>query len=118
MPAGGRPEYCRRMSQLEASRIRHAVVFRLAHPKGSDAEADFLRAIRALEAIDGVEAFELGREVSPKNAYDFGLVMEFADQSAYDAYNGHPDHVRFVEERWTAEVADFMEVDTVALPAS
>ncbi len=106
------------MSPLEGSRIRHAVVFRLAHPHGSEAEADFLRALRELEAIDGVEAFELGREVSPKNSYDFGLVMEFAGQSAYDAYNGHPDHVRFVRDRWDAEVADFMEVDTVALPAS
>ncbi len=106
------------MSPLEASRIRHAVVFRLAHPQGSDAEADFLAAIRRLEAIDSVEAFELGREVSLKNSYDFGLVMEFADQSAYDAYNGHPDHVRFVSERWEAEVADFMEVDTVALQAA
>lgn len=106
------------MSPLEASRIRHAVVFRLAHPKGSEEEATFLRAIRELEAIDGVEAFELGREVSPKNSYDFGLVMEFADQAAYDAYNGHPDHVRFVSERWAADVADFMEVDTVPLPAS
>ena len=51
------------------------------------------------------------REVSPKNGYRFGISMEFADQAAYDAYNAHPDHVRFVETRWLPEVSDFLEID-------
>ena len=37
--------------------------------------------------------------------------MELADDAAYAAYNVHPDHVRFVEERWIPEVADFLEID-------
>ena len=37
--------------------------------------------------------------------------MEFADRKAYQDYNQHPDHVRFVQERWIAEVADFLEID-------
>ena len=53
--------------------------------------------------------------MSPKNAFSFGLVMEFADEAADAGYNAHPDHVRFVAERWDAEVADFLELDTVAL---
>ncbi len=61
--------------------------------------------------IPGVEAFELLAEVSPKNGYRFAISMEFADRVAYDAYNAHPDHVRFVEERWLAEVSDFLELD-------
>jgi quinol monooxygenase YgiN len=103
------------MSALTPGRIRHGVVFRLVHPEGSDAEADFLRAIAGLERIDGVEAFELLREVSPKNPYRFGLTMEFADRAAYDAYDAHPDHQRFVGERWAAEVAEFLELDTAPL---
>ena len=55
-------------------------------------EADFLAAIAALESIPGVEAFELMREVSPKNGYEHALTMEFADQAAYTAYNEHPEH--------------------------
>ncbi len=66
------------------------------------------------------------REVSPKNGYRFGISMEFADSTAYAGYNDHPDHVRFVQERWVPEVAvanaahslresagfpDFLEVD-------
>ena len=54
------------------------------------------------------------REVSPKNDFRFGISMEFADEDAYAAYNAHPDHVRFVEERWLAEVADFLEIDYAA----
>ena len=51
------------------------------------------------------------REVSPKNDYRFGISMEFADAAAYEGYNEHPDHVRFVAERWLPEVTDFLEID-------
>jgi hypothetical protein len=100
------------MTSLTNGRIRHSVVFTLTHPEGSAEEADFLDAIARLEAIPGVEAFELMREVSPKNDFRFGLTMEFADPSAYGAYNEHPEHVAFVDRRWDAEVADFLEIDT------
>jgi len=99
------------MTGLTAGRIRHTVVFTLSHPEGSPAEADFLATAGALSAIPGVEAFQILRETSPKNAYRCGISMEFADPDAYAAYNEHPDHVRFVNERWLAEVSDFLEVD-------
>jgi quinol monooxygenase YgiN len=97
-----------------AGRIRHTVAFTLAHAEGSAAEQDFLEAAERLAAIPGVEAFELLDEVSPKNSYRFGMSMEFADRAAYDGYNEHPDHVRFVQERWLAEVRDFLELDYAA----
>jgi hypothetical protein len=103
------------MTDLTAGRIRHTVAFTLAHPEGSTAEADFLAAAAALATIPGVEAFQILRETSPKNAYRFGISMEFAASTAYAAYNEHPDHVRFVNERWLAEVADFLEIDYEAL---
>ena len=99
------------MTDLTDGRIRHTVVFTLSHPEGSPAEADFLAAARALAAIPGVEEFQVLRETSPKNAYRYGISMEFAGPPAYAAYNEHPDHVRFVNDRWLAEVADFLEVD-------
>lgn len=103
------------MPLLPNGRIRHSVVFTLTDPDGSSAETEFLDAIARLESIPGVEAFELMREVSPKNDFRFGLTMEFADPAAYSAYNEHPDHIAFVSQRWDAEVADFLEVDTAAL---
>jgi Stress responsive A/B Barrel Domain len=99
------------MASLAAGRIRHTVVFRLSHDEGSPAEADFLATAARLAAIPGVDAFEILRETSPKNDYRFGISMEFADGAAYEAYNGHPDHVAFVQGRWIPEVADFLEVD-------
>jgi hypothetical protein len=96
-------------------RIRHTVAFTLVYPDGSEAERDFLAAAAQLAAIPGVEAFELLAEISPKNDFRFGISMEFADRAAYEHYNAHPEHVRFVQERWLSEVADFLEIDYAAL---
>ena len=100
---------------MDANRIRHTVAFALVHEAGSDEERDFLDAAGRLAAIPGVEAFELLAEISPKNEYRFGISMEFAHRAAYDGYNGHPEHVRFVQERWVPEVRDFLEVDYAAV---
>ena len=97
-----------------ANRVRHTVAFTLVHEEGSAEERDFLEAAEDLADIPGVEAFELLAEVSPKNGYRYGISMEFADRSAYERYNEHPDHVRFVQERWLSEVSDFLELDYVA----
>ena len=94
--------------------IHHTVFFRLRHPSGSDAERDFMRAARGLATIPGVENFESLRQVGAKNAFTLGLSMTFADRRTYDAYDAHPDHERFVRERWAAEVEEFMEIDYVA----
>ena len=100
---------------MSPGRIRHTVAFTLAHPEGSDEERLFLEEAKGLAAIPGVEQFELLREVSPKNGYRFGISMEFADRGAYEGYNDHPDHVRFVRERWLSEVVEFLEIDYAAL---
>jgi hypothetical protein len=99
------------MAALDGTRIRHTVVFDLHHSPGTPEEADFLAAAERLGTIPGVEAFEVMREVSPKNGYRFGISMEFADEDAYSSYNVHPDHISFVEKRWLPEVSDFLEVD-------
>ncbi len=91
-------------------RVRHTVSFRLH----DDADvAAFLDRLLALEAIDGVEEFELLDEVSPKNGFTHGLSMSFADRAAYDAYDGDPSHQAFVAEVWQRDVADFLELDYV-----
>ena len=91
-------------------RIQHTVVFRLN--SGADAD-DFLTRARGLAAIPGVDDFEVLRQVGQKNTFTHGLSMYFGDQSAYDSYNDHPNHVAFVNEVWLPNVADFLEVDYV-----
>ena len=103
---------------MEPGRIRHSVVFALRHEPGSPEERDFLRAAGELRAIPGVESFELLSEVSPKNDYRFAISMEFATDAAYAGYNAHPDHVRFVEDRWLLEVESFLEIVAAALGGS
>jgi heme-degrading monooxygenase HmoA len=99
---------------MVANRVRHTVVFTLVHEEGSPEERDFLQAAEHLADIPGVEAFELLAEVSPKNGYRFGILMEFADRAAYDRYNEHSDHIRFVRQRWLPEVSEFLELDYAA----
>ncbi|NTJ64291.1 Dabb family protein [Agrobacterium rhizogenes] len=95
--------------------IRHTVAFRLKHEAGSAEEASFLKDALVLEKIPSVRNFEQLRQTSPKNDFTFGFSMEFDDQSGYDAYNVHPDHVAFVRDRWAPEVEAFLEIDYTSL---
>jgi hypothetical protein len=103
------------------TRIQHTVVFRLVHPAGSAAEAEFLDTARGtLPAIPGVRDFVVNRQVSAKSDLSWQFSMTFADDAAYAAYNDHPEHTGFVATRWEHEVAAFQEYDFVAAdePAS
>jgi heme-degrading monooxygenase HmoA len=103
------------MTTLRGSRIRHLVVFTLRHEEGSPEAETFLAALRSLAAIDGVEEFEVVRQVGLKNSYQLAVTMEFASRAAYQDYNDHPSHVAFVSDRWDADVTDFMEIDVAEL---
>jgi hypothetical protein len=91
--------------------IRHTVVFKLKHVKGSDGEKEFLTAIKKLSLIPGVQKFELLRQTGKKNNYDYGLSMEFESVKAYEAYSNHPDHNAFVQTYWLKDVSEFLEID-------
>ncbi len=92
--------------------IRHMVVFKLKHAKGSAEEAKFLQdSEEVLGAIPFVQHYAQCVEVSPKNGFDYVFSFEFANNEDYQSYNVHPDHVKYVQERWLPEVADFMEID-------
>lgn len=96
--------------------IQHTVVFRLVHPAGSEREEAFLAdGRRILSAVPGVADFAVRRQVSPKSGLTFQFSMVFADAAAYAAYDAHPDHVAFVQNRWVPEVAEFQEYDFTSL---
>jgi hypothetical protein len=95
--------------------IRHTVVFRLIHERGSQKEKEFLTLARKLQEISTVRNFECLRQVSTKNQFDFGLSVEFENQDGYDFYNIHPCHEAFVKDCWVPEVKEFMEIDYVRL---
>ncbi|OMF37802.1 stress responsive protein [Paenibacillus sp. FSL H8-0548] len=100
------------MSSQSKDWILHSVIFSLKHEKGSEAESQFLEdGKRILTSIPTVVNFQVYKQTSVKNDYDHGFAMEFANQADYDAYNEHPLHVQFVNERWVTEVEKFLEID-------
>lgn len=113
-PVGVRHTSVKYSRRIDAERIRHTVAFTLIHAEGSAGERDFLDAAKRLATVPGVEVFELLAEVSRKNGYRFAISMEFADRLAYQRYNQHPDHLRFVQEHWLSDVSEFLELDYAA----
>ncbi|MET3942009.1 heme-degrading monooxygenase HmoA [Paenibacillus sp. PvP094] len=96
------------------SSITHMVTFTLYAGKDTaEAEAFLKESADALAVIPGVENFQVLRQVSAKNEFDYGFSMVFADQAAYEAYNEHPVHRKYVEERWEKEVSRFQEIDLI-----
>ncbi|MGC5772370.1 Dabb family protein [Paenibacillus pabuli] len=96
------------------SSIKHMVTFTLYAGKDTpEAEAFLKESEAALATIPGVEQFEVLRQISEKNEFDYSFSMVFADQAAYDAYNNHPVHRKYVEERWEKEVSRFQEIDLI-----
>ncbi len=91
--------------------IEHTVTFSLKHEPGSPQEGEFLAAARELFAIPGVLNFQVRRQTSPKNPHSFGISMNFATRTAFQAYLDHPAHQSFVKDRWMEEVSDFQESD-------
>lgn len=97
---------------MDKQAIRHMVIFDLTHQEGSYEAQQFLKdGEKILTSIPVVRRFEVLRQVSPKNDYDYGFSMEFNTQADYETYNLHPAHVQFVEERWKKEVVRFLEID-------
>ena len=94
--------------------ITHSFYFKLKHDKGSAEEKSLIQKALNLGSIATVRNLRYVKEVSPKNNFDHGLVMQFEDQEGYDTYNNHPDHQDFVQNVWLKEVDDFIEVDYVA----
>ena len=81
----------------------HTVYFWLNEGLGK-AEAEELRAgcLKHLTIVPGVLRLEVGYPAGTEravvdNSYAVGLLVEFADKAAHDAYQVHPDHLVFVE---------------------
>ena len=98
--------------ELNEQEIQHMVIFSLPYPEGSGEAKKFLEdGSRILSAIPVVHDFQAFRQVSEKNDYQYGFSMVFESEEDYSTYNNHPDHVAFVQERWTKEVTGFLEID-------
>lgn len=91
--------------------IRHSVVFTFKKEIEDRAKAEFFKAAWELKNIPGVKNFEVLKQFSSKNNYDYGILMELDDKKAYETYNNHPDHTKFVQQWWLNYIGEFMEID-------
>jgi len=92
----------------------HMVTFTLHAGKDNEEAEAFLRESKELLAvIPGVQDFKVLRQVSAKNDHDYGFSMNFADRAAFEAYNVHPVHAKYVAEIWESKVSSFQETDLV-----
>lgn len=96
---------------MEAA-IRHMVVFNLKYEKDDPKAKDFIETAKhTFAGIPFAKNVMQCWEISPKNNYTYGFSFDFMESEDYERYNNHPDHCRFVKERWDTEVTDFMEID-------
>ena len=94
--------------------IIHTVMFSLhTGPESEEAKKFLADGHQILTSIPGVENFEVRRQISKKNDFQFGFSMHFADTSAFENYLKHPLHEKFVSERWEKEVTSFLEADYI-----
>ena len=81
--------------------ISHVVLIRLKSDVDPPTAERFLGEAReVLGPIPGVRNLRVGRGMGIKADvdYPYGLVMEFEDEAALEAYQVHPEHQRFVKE--------------------
>ncbi len=99
------------MKEQNKNNIRHSVIFTFNEGMSPEEKQTFFDEVRKLSTISGVENFEILKQVSVKNKFEHGILMEFKDNEAYQFYNNHPNHVAFVQNIWLKQVADFLEID-------
>jgi hypothetical protein len=89
------------------------VVFNLKTEEagGAGADAFFAKAEALLWPIPHASGVARYSQTNAMCPYEYGFSFDFATQGDYDAYNTHPDHIRFVEEWWKTQVSGFMEID-------
>ena len=81
--------------------IRHVALFRLktGMPAGTQQALEdglFLLA----QTIQSISAYHYGPDLSLKEGnFDFAVVADFEDETAYRTYADHPAHVEFIKEQ-------------------
>lgn len=76
------------------------VLYRMKPGTSTDDEDRLVQeARRQLPRIPGVMNLRAGRCADPAGPpYSVALVLEFADQAAFESYFVHPDHRKFIDQ--------------------
>jgi Stress responsive A/B Barrel Domain len=79
--------------------LTHIVVWKYRADVSAALREEHQARLRALRNIvPGIESLAVGFDfLRGPNSYDIGLLAQFRDRSALDAYTVHPEHVMAVE---------------------
>ncbi len=91
--------------------IRHSVILKLKPDLNPADKQAFFEAVDKLATIPNVQKFEVLKQMSLKNKFEYGISMEFDNQEQYDIYSNHPEHIAFIQNFWIKSVEDFLEID-------
>ncbi|MEA5461003.1 Dabb family protein [Arcicella sp. LKC2W] len=91
--------------------IRHSVILKLKNTISLEEKQAFFDAVDTLAKIPDVQKFEVLKQTSQKNKFEYGISMEFDTQEQYDIYSNHPNHIHFIQNFWINNVEDFLEID-------
>lgn len=92
--------------------MQHVVLLHFPAEPGPDDAVTLRNHVQNLLAhIPGIRSCHFGRDVSGRSGpYQYGLVMEFVDEAAAQAYQPHPVHQQVV--RWLRDHgADILAFD-------
>jgi hypothetical protein len=93
----------------EIEMICHVVLIRL---KEAEKTAWVLeQAHDVLGSVPGVKNLRVGAGIKSDYAHPIAFVMEFDDEAALEAYQDHPEHVRFRDELLAPLVDDKLVFD-------
>ena len=111
-----------------AGGVTHVVLLWLKQPGDEAAIKRITETSREFRQIPGVLAVRVGRPLPSTrpvvdSSFDVGLAMSFADETALQAYETHPQHVKAVREvlrplAARIQVYDIREADASSAPAS
>jgi hypothetical protein len=100
------------LKENNKKRIRHLVIFNFKNDKKIIENDKFLQDSKSiLTSIDGVEKFEILKQINRDVNYPFGFSMEFKDQATYELYKNSPIHLDYVEQKWQKYVSKFLGLD-------
>lgn len=76
--------------------LTHIVVWKYLSDVEPELRAEHVRLLRSLASvIEEVESLAVGSDVLRlPRSFDTGLVAQFRDRAALDAYTVHPEHVK------------------------
>lgn len=91
--------------------IRHSVILKLKNQISEQEKQAFFDAVNSLSSLPNVRQFEVLKQISSKNKFEYGISMEFDTQEQYDFYSNHAEHQVFIQNFWMKSVEDFLEID-------